>query len=193
MEERSRRIVQEAVALAEEGGFEAVRLRELAARSGVALGTVYSRFPSKEAILVAALDAEVGKFEQVLADYPVVGETARDRVGMFLEAASLGLFARGLFGRAALKAVGSGDPGVAEHIIGYQDRISRLIAKALCGAGEPTEAQHELAFILQQVWYATLVGWLCGARDEQQVIEHVRKVITRVVEEEPIAEQGEAA
>ena len=60
MEERSLRIIQEAVGLAEKGGFDAVRLRDLAARSGVALGTVYSRFASKEAILVAALDLEVG-------------------------------------------------------------------------------------------------------------------------------------
>lgn len=175
MEERSLRIIAEAVALAEEGGFDAVRLRDLAARSGVALGTVYSRFASKEAILVAALDLEVGKFEQVLADYPIAGETEMDRVSFFFEAASLGLFAREGFARAVLKAVGSGDPGIAEHIIGYQDRITRLVAKAMRGGQAALPDDEELAFVLQQVWYATLVGWLCGARDEQQVIAHTQR------------------
>ena len=37
MEERSRRIVETAVELAEQGGFEAVRLRDVAAHAGVAL------------------------------------------------------------------------------------------------------------------------------------------------------------
>lgn len=182
MEERSLRIVQEAVALAEEGGFEAVRLRELASRSGVALGTVYSRFASKEAILVAALDLEVGKFEQVLAEFPVAGDTAIDRVQFFFEAATLGLFAREGFARAALRAVGSGDPGIGEHIIGYQDRITRLIAKAMSGDKRGRAEDMQMAFVLQQVWYAALVGWLCGARDEQQVINHVKAVITLLLE-----------
>ena len=59
-EERARRIVDSAVELAEQGGFEAVRLRDVAAHAGVALGTLYRRFRSKEDLLVAArLDAEV--------------------------------------------------------------------------------------------------------------------------------------
>ena len=39
MEDRSRRIVETAIELAERGGFEAVRLRDVAAHAGVALGT----------------------------------------------------------------------------------------------------------------------------------------------------------
>ena len=57
-EERTRRIVATAVELAEEGGFEAVRMRDVAAHAGVALGTFYKRFRSKEDLLVAALELE---------------------------------------------------------------------------------------------------------------------------------------
>ena len=53
--DRTQRIVQTAIALAEEGGFEAVRLRDVAAQANVALGTVYKRFSSKEDILVAGI------------------------------------------------------------------------------------------------------------------------------------------
>ena len=41
MEDREARIIATAVALAEQGGFEAVRLRDVAAHAGVALGTNY--------------------------------------------------------------------------------------------------------------------------------------------------------
>jgi AcrR family transcriptional regulator len=52
-----RRIVDAAVELAESGGFEAVRLRDVAERSDVALGTLYEYFRSKEDILLLALGA----------------------------------------------------------------------------------------------------------------------------------------
>lgn len=183
MEERAQRIVQEAVALAEAGGFEAVKLREVAARSGVALGTVYSRFPSKEAILVAALDSEVAAFEAVLSEYPVAGKSTFERVGFFFEAASLGMFARGGFARAVLRAVGSGERGIADHIIGYQHRIKRLVVAAM-RAGEPgSETDGELAFLLQQIWFAELVGWLGGARTEDQVVAHMRRAVQLLLDE----------
>ena len=40
MEARAQRIVETAIELAEKGGFEAVRLRDVAADAGVALGTL---------------------------------------------------------------------------------------------------------------------------------------------------------
>ena len=58
MDERARRIVETAVELAEKDGFQAVRLRDIAAQADVALGTVYRRFKSKEDILLAALGLE---------------------------------------------------------------------------------------------------------------------------------------
>ncbi len=179
MEERAQRIVEAAVALAEEGGFEAVRLREVAAQSGVALGTVYSRFPSKEAILVAALDREVVSFAELLHEYPVAGETPCARLSFFFKAASLGLFARQGFARAVLRALGSGERGIADHIIGYQDRMVGLIVAAMrggsdCGDSHKDDgADRDRSFMLQQIWYAELIGWVAGVRTEDQVVEHM--------------------
>src|ERR1043165_6360565 len=79
-EERSRRIVEIAVELAEEGGFEAVRQRDVAARAGVALGTLYKRFPSKEGMLVAALELETERIVRQLTAQPIAGETSIQRI-----------------------------------------------------------------------------------------------------------------
>ena len=75
-EERSERIVQSAMLLADQAAFT-VRLRDVAAHPGVAPGTLYSRFKSKEDILVAALDAEMQKFETLLQEYPLSGKTPK--------------------------------------------------------------------------------------------------------------------
>ena len=69
MEERARRIVDSAVELAEEGGFEGVRLRDVASHAGVALGTLYRRFRSKEDLLIAALERETRDLERRLEPF----------------------------------------------------------------------------------------------------------------------------
>src|SRR5215468_6624328 len=70
---RMRRIVDAAVELAERGGFEAVRLRDVAERSDVALGTLYKYFRSKEDILLFALNEELERLEQLMAARPIAG------------------------------------------------------------------------------------------------------------------------
>lgn len=52
-EARRQAIVDEALALVTEGGFEALTLQRLAGRLGYAVGALYRYFPSKEALLAA--------------------------------------------------------------------------------------------------------------------------------------------
>ncbi len=68
MKARRDRILDVAVALAEEGGFENVRQRDVASRAGVALGTLYKSFRSKEDILSAALDRDDVAFRSFAID-----------------------------------------------------------------------------------------------------------------------------
>ena len=64
LDEKAQRIIAAAFELAQTGGFEAVRLRDVAARSDVALGTLYKRFRSKEDILVGALELLAKRYEE---------------------------------------------------------------------------------------------------------------------------------
>ena len=52
---RRERILDAAVELASEGGYDAVQMREVAERADVALGTLYRYFPSKVHLLVSAM------------------------------------------------------------------------------------------------------------------------------------------
>ena len=53
-----------------QGGFEAVRLRDVASASGVALGTVYRNFSSKEDLLVGALSREMLLLQKAIRRRP---------------------------------------------------------------------------------------------------------------------------
>jgi AcrR family transcriptional regulator len=65
-EARRQAIVDEALALVTEGGFEALTLQRLAGRLGYAVGALYRYFPSKEALLAALQEDLLGALAQRL-------------------------------------------------------------------------------------------------------------------------------
>jgi AcrR family transcriptional regulator len=181
MEERAKRIVATAVELAEQGGFEAVRLRDVAAHAGVALGTLYRRFSSKEDLLVAALDAETRDLERRFLLRPPKGEDELERVRGFFGLATKGMLRRPNLARALLKAVASGEPELAQKVGAFHERVESMIVMSLRGRvsrdpdgltdPRPTEQESRLADTLDLIWFALLVGWSGGVHDQTAVIE----------------------
>ena len=190
MEERAQRIVDAALELAEEGGFQAVRLRDVAARSGVAFGTLYARFNSKEDILIAALEQETGKFRLMMENAPSIGANPVERARNFFTILSQTLFTRTGFARAVLRSVASGVPDVADKVIRYQDTISDLIIAALRGGNEAspslsTSDAEQLQFIarmMQNIWFAELISWMSEVSQEDEVIERTVRGATLMLQ-----------
>ena len=188
LEERSQRIVDAAIELAEEGGFQAVRLRDVASLSGVALGTLYARFSCKEDILIAALEQETQKFEILLNQFPLEGDSINERAMAFFGITSRALFDRTNFAKAMLKSVASGTPGIADKIIRYQDRMNRMIVATIRGTdseGRPfdaaiSERERMVAFLLQQIWFGALISWVSESETEEGVLAHMTEA-TRIV------------
>src|ERR1700692_402924 len=77
---RRRRLIEAAVALAAEGGYDAVQMRDVAARAEVALGTLYRHYSSKDHLLVAAMAAQADVLRCRLEQRPPRGDTAAERV-----------------------------------------------------------------------------------------------------------------
>jgi AcrR family transcriptional regulator len=180
---RMRRIVDAAVELAEQGGFEAVRLRDVAERSDVALGTLYKYFRSKEDILLFALDEEVSRLEQGLVARPPAGDTPFTRAVDFFRRTSRALIGRAPLARAMIRAL-TGSEELAVKVAAFQLRIARLVAAALRGAppdlAAPLDAslgsarEGAAALTLMHVWFSALVGWSSGLHGERSVVEQVR-------------------
>src|SRR5277367_6383667 len=77
---RRQRVIDAAMALGLEGGYEAVQMRDVAARADVAMGTVYRYFTSKDHLLAATLVHWVEQLDVQLARQPPRGPTAAERV-----------------------------------------------------------------------------------------------------------------
>jgi AcrR family transcriptional regulator len=188
MKARRDKILDVAVALAEEGGFDNVRQRDVAAKAGVALGTLYKSFRSKEDILTAALDREAEMLERRMEAKPAVGSTRIERVDNFFSIVTRGLCRKPKYARAVLRSMASGEPEVAGKVAAYQERIAGLIIAAMRGVGRlsysdakgspPTKKEATSAFALQQYWFASLVGWSAGLNSVNDVIEQIRMMAT---------------
>ena len=180
MEERRRRIVESAVELAEQGGFEAVRLRDVASHAGVALGTLYRRFRSKEDLLIAALEQAVDDQRHKLIQRPIEGATRLARATTFFQAMTRALCRRPNLARAMIRAVATGDPELTQKMAAFHARVGELLTMALRGAAAPgegppvSEAERVLANSLQMVWFASLVGWSGGMFGQEEIVDQTR-------------------
>lgn len=178
MEERAQRIVDAAIELADEGGFQNVRLRDVAELSGVAFGTLYARFSSKEDILIAALEQEISRFRDLMSGSPVPGDDPVERLSHFFSALTNVLISRHGFARAVLRSVSSGVPGISDKVISYQDTMNQLIVAAIKGvdvedvvATDSNVDTFFMARMMQSIWFAELIGWMSEVTDGDEVIE----------------------
>jgi AcrR family transcriptional regulator len=163
MPDRSDKILDVAIALAEKGGYDNVRQRDVAAQAGVALATLYKRFRSKEDILVAALEREAAVLERKMEDNAVRGATPLDRVAAFFRLVTRGFVRKPNYARAVIRAMASGVPEIVNNVTAYQGRMNGLIIAALRGTGRlgyaeataspPTKKEQLLALLAQQVWF----------------------------------------
>ena len=176
VEERSRRIVETAVELAEQGGFEAVRLRDVASHAGVALGTLYRRFRSKEELLLAALDQEIGDVKARFERRPPEGATPLERVTVFFQVTTRALCRRPNLARALVRSVATGEPNLTQRVAAFHAVMEELVTAALRGEpvqdlGAPTDQERRIGFVLQQVWFASLIGWSSGLHGQSAIVE----------------------
>jgi AcrR family transcriptional regulator len=184
MDDRAKRIVETAVELAERDGYQAVRLRDVAATAQVALGTVYKRFASKEEILIAALEQESDKLVAKIGKKTVPGSNSRERVGFVFSALTRGLLKRPNLAKALVRSLASGDPNITERVASFHAVITALVIAAIRGeaaaeqadsGAEVDQREQTVASILQNVWFASFVGWAGGLHDASQVLEDIDK------------------
>jgi AcrR family transcriptional regulator len=187
LEERARRIVETSIELAERGGFEAVRLRDVAAHAGVALGTLYRRFRSKEDLLVAALEQETRALAQRVRQRPPKGADASERVVGFFALATRGMLRRPNLSRAMLRATAAGEPALARKVEVFHDLMRRMIVSAL--RGEPvdpirpdiTDEERLVGDLLNRVWFALMMSWAGGMQSHGSIGEQMRSSVELVL------------
>lgn len=178
--QRRRRIVQTAAALAVRGGVEAMQMRSVAERAGVALGTLYRYFPSKMDLVVAVVTEELDLLEGGIVRRPPKADTAAGRAVDVLLRATRGLMREPELADALVRSL-----IMAEVAIELDVRITDLVWRVATGHleiiedtdGEETAVvdvdregtEYVLVGSLTSVWIFELVEVLKGRRDIDEV------------------------
>jgi TetR/AcrR family transcriptional regulator, cholesterol catabolism regulator len=166
---RRRRLLDAASALATEGGYEAVQMRDVAARAGVALGTLYRQFSSKDQLLLACLAAQAAALHEQLANDPPDGTTPATRLAAVLRRASRAIERDPRLSAAMVTALSSPDPAAADAKQEVFDLLISMIADAAGdGAGHDLQA---VARVVGYVWFSALEFWVAGLIDGDEMAD----------------------
>ena len=176
--DRRRRILDATIALASDGGFEAVQMRAVADRAEVALGTLYRYFPSKIHLLVSALGREFERAESAVAARPVPGDTRAERVMHVLKRTSRGLQGDRHLAEALTRAFMFADESVSEEI----HHIGMLLTTMLTRAMHPdrlevTAEDAKIARVIGDVWFSALVAWVTGRSTATETAERLETAV----------------
>jgi AcrR family transcriptional regulator len=191
--ERRTRILDTTIALASQGGFDAVQMRAVAEQADVALGTLYRYFPSKIHLLVTALAREFERADAAMASHPVPGDTRADRVIHLLRSLTRGLQDDQHLTEALTRAFMFADRSARQEINGVGLLLIRMLTRAMepesvgqgsGGAGPADEATAEdaaIARVIADVWLAALMAWVTGRSSAEETSAHMERAVRLIL------------
>lgn len=158
---RRERVIVAAMELGAEGGYEAVQMRDVAARANVALGTIYRYFVGKDHLLAAALVEWARDLERRISLKPPTSGTISDRMADILRRATRAMEREPKLSAAVVTALSQPDPQVAECQQEVTAIMTRIQALAFPDDFD-TELRDRIDRALGHVWFSALVGWVNG-------------------------------
>ena len=169
-----RRILNAALELAIEGGYENLQVRALSERAGVSSRTIYAHFVSLDSLLIVAVAEQSQDLYRRYTESPPKGRTAVARVARLIAELTETMTATRNLTVALLRALLSGKPDVTPWVHAFGDVLQELLASAIAPDG-PTAHDREVAEILEGVWFSALIGWATGAETD----EHINEILQR--------------
>jgi AcrR family transcriptional regulator len=178
---RRAKIVEAVIALINEVGADAVQMRDVAQRSGVALGTVYRYFNSKEHLLAAALeDWQKRLTRRVAAASDTAGVGPLPGTLDYLQRAQRAFHRNPNMTALMLQAMTSTDPetktGIEHMARTNTDLFDRLLE------GIAPESIPNVSFGVNAALSSALAAVLTGALSLDQAVDRVEWVTRTLVD-----------
>lgn len=169
---RRQRVLLAALDLGADGGYDAVQMRDVAATAEVALGTIYRYFPSKDALLAAAMVEWMEDLERRVTQKAPSGNTTAQRVYDVLRRAVATMERQPKLAEAVITALTSGDREAGGASVATTDVMQRVMLRAFPDDVAP-ETEADIAKVLGHVWFSCLIAWSNGVGDLVWVAEEL--------------------
>jgi AcrR family transcriptional regulator len=162
------RILDSAIALVSEGGYDALQVRAITDRADVSSRTIYSYFDSLESLLIVAIAEQSAPLYERFTQSRPRNRTPAGRVNRLISDFTDIMTTNRSVTLALLRALVSGKEDVLPHVRAFARVLEDMLVAAMAGA-DPTANDREIAEILQNVWFSALVGWAAGTVSDKHV------------------------
>ena len=156
--ERRRRVLQAAIDLAAEGGYDGVQMRAVAERADVAIGTVYHYFSSKDHLLAESMELWIEALAGSVERHPPVGDTTLERLLDVLRRTTTGMAENPNVSRAVIGGLIAEGP----HGAATQDALHVVFSGMLRTAFDddfPADRRDKIIRLLEHIWFSELIAW----------------------------------
>ncbi|MGI8330424.1 TetR family transcriptional regulator [Actinomadura scrupuli] len=180
---RRDRLTRAVIEIVSETGPENLQMREVAERSGVALGTIYRYFTSKEHLLAEAWKDWQGRLtEKVMGDLGRVGrQPTYERVLEFVLREMRAFQHNPNFARLAVQLEACPDPYVSETLVQIGEENQRVMDALMAGLDEDIVRPARIA--ISSTLGAGLVAWTTGRVTIVEARRNLEEVVRLVLGE----------
>jgi TetR/AcrR family transcriptional regulator, cholesterol catabolism regulator len=184
---RRRKLTDTVIEIVSERGPENLQMREVAERSGVALGTAYRYFTSKDHLLAAAwADWHQRLTERVMADIARRNGSSRDgkvtstceRVLAFVQREMRAFQHNPNFARLVVRLETSADPFVSETLVVLSEENQRVMEALMSDI--PEEIARPARVAIASTLGSGLTAWTTGRITVTEALRNLEEV-TRLV------------
>lgn len=164
---RRQRVIRAAMELGGSGGYEAVQMRDVAADAGVALGTIYRYFTSKDHLLAESMVDWSADLRRRVQQRPPADEDPADRMVAVIRRATRTMERQPSLAAALVTALSAHDPGV----VACQREVTTTIKDVLASpiAELDPERRDGIVMVLAHVWHSVNLEWVNGVKTVEQV------------------------
>jgi TetR/AcrR family transcriptional regulator, cholesterol catabolism regulator len=164
---RRQRVIDAALQLGSAGGYEAVQMRDVARTAGVALGTIYRYFTSKDHLLAAAMVDWTGDLERRIAQRPPRTGGGADAVVEVIRKATRPMERDPRLAAAMVQAASANEPSVTACSEQTTEIVERMLTAAM--NGDDPDRRARTARVLAHVWNSSILRWANGAEAVSQI------------------------
>jgi TetR/AcrR family transcriptional regulator, cholesterol catabolism regulator len=174
-QERRQRIVGAAIALLEEGEYDAIQMRDVANKAGVALATIYRYFTSKEHLYAAALLEWAADFDARRPSRTAGGESDEVQLRALMRRAVRAFERYPQMMRAEIVLESSNDPNARALF----DEFAQRNAGALMDALSSTDPERAAWIVdtVNSVLVTRLRSWALGRSSIRDVDRSVQRAL----------------
>lgn len=178
--ERRDRIVQAALTLLRTNEHHQIQMKDVAAEAGVALGTVYRYFQSKDHLFAEVLAAWGSQLRTNVERKPLRGETNAERLTDVLHRSMRAFQAWPQLARVVMALEASDDPFTRE--IFARNMAHNLDVYVEAVQGLPDTLTTDVVRVAASVFDLQLRQWVVGAQSIADVYDRISKSVWVILE-----------